>query len=417
MPLLADVSNVGNGNASNVKLEVVIKDPQKNNTEIARLTNDYGALPPGAVQENKPFPVTYTPPAAPGRYDGSYIITSTEDNTGTNNKRDFSFYVTENTFGNLLPEAGVTPANYMSYVLSPWVVGGEVTYYSAGNIYYVKNGKGFTVDKARFGLANTLANISETGFVVVDMYEWLDEDGNNECSPLERVKVGTNNIFLDASIDNLRNIELPLYGLDADGNADESKEIDLKDNTSYIVMAHTSPLDPSVERFQLLGYTARTFSAFDRSVNYSAATLAFDTLGIDNRSAGSLFALDGTSDADVEDRNFEIVQNGATQSAAYLEIDLKQSSSTYDQVDNAEVRTFPNPAARELYIDITLPSASASVRVDLISMDGKVAATRSFDNVQDTRLKMDLSNVVSGTYNALIHTDKGVIARKIVVQK
>jgi hypothetical protein len=417
MPFLADVSNVGNGNASNVKLEVIIKDPQKNNVEIARLTNNYGALPAGAIQENKPFPVTYTPPTTPGRYDGSYVITSTEDNTGTNNTRGFSFYVTENTYGNLLPEAGVTPANYMGYVLSPWVVGGEVTYYSAGNIYYVKNGKGFTVDKVRFGLANTLANISETGFVVVDLYEWLDEDGNNECSPLERVKVGTNNIFLDASIDNLRNIELPLYGLDADGNADEAKEIDLKDNTSYIVMAHTSPLDPSVERFQLLGYTARTFSSFDRSVNYSASSYALDTLGIENRSAGSLFALDGTSDADIEDRNFEIVQNGATQSAAYLEMDLKQSSSTYDIVENAEVRTFPNPAARELYIDITLAKASQNVRVDLISMDGKVAATKAFGNVQDARLKLDLGSVVSGTYNALIHTDNGVVARKVVVQK
>jgi hypothetical protein len=166
-----------------------------------------------------------------------------------------------------------------------------------------------------------------------------------------------------------------------------------------------------------LGYTARTFSAFDRSVNYSAATLAFDTLAIANRSAGSLFALDGASDADVADRNFEIVQNGPTQSAAYLEMDLRQASSTYDVVKSADVKTFPNPASRELYIDLTLEKASKEVRIELISMDGKVVAEKEFGSVLDARLKMDLGQVVSGTYNALIHTDNGVVTRKVVVQK
>jgi len=415
MPFLADVSNVGNGNASNVKLEVVITDPQNANAELARLTNNYGALPAGIVQENKPFPVRWTPPAVPGRYNGSYVISSTEDPTGTNNKRDFIFDVTENTFANILPEELVTPANYMQYVLSPWVVGGEVTYYSAGNIYFVKDGKDVTVDKVRFGLANAFENIVETGFVNVDLYEWKDEDNNNECSPLERTKVGTNSVYLDGSIDNPRSIEIPVFGLDADGNADESKEVNLKDNTNYIVMAHTAPLDPSVERYQLLGYTARTFTAFDRSVNYSAASLAFDTLKID-RSAGSLFGLDGASTEDVEDRNYEIVQNGATQSAVFLEMDLRESTGTYDVNDKAQVTTFPNPASRELYIDLTLENPS-DVRIEMVAMDGRIAATKSFGGVSDSRLRLELGGVISGKYSVLIHTANGVITRKVVVQK
>jgi Secretion system C-terminal sorting domain/PA domain len=416
MPFLTDVSNVGNDVATDVKVELVITDPQNANAELARLTNSYGTMEVGAIIENKPFPDTYTPPATPGRYNGSYVISSVADVTTANNTRSFFFDVTENTFANLLPEESVTPANYMSYVLTPWTVGTQVTYYSAGNIYYVKDGKNVTIDKVRFGLANTIASINEAGFINVDVYEWVDEDGNNECAPLERTKVGTNSVFLDASITNARKIELPIWALDDEGNAAEGVEVDLKDKTTYVVMAHTSPLDPSAPRFQLLGYTGRTFSAFDRSTNYSAVSYAFDTLGID-RSAGSLFGLTGTSAEDVEDRNYEIVQNGATQSAVFLEMDVKQSTSTFDIADKAQVNTFPNPASREIFIDVTLEKVSQNVRVDLVSIDGRTAVSKAFSNVQDSRLRLDLSGVVSGTYSVLIHTDKGLITRKVVVQK
>ncbi len=416
MPFLTDVSNIGNGNATGVKVDLVITDPQNMNAELVKITNNYGNLDAGIVQENKPFPDTYTPPAVPGRYNGSYTITSAEDPTGTNNTAAFFFDVTENTFGNLLAEADVTPANYMGYVLDPWVVGDEVTYYSAGNVYYVKDGKDITVDKVRFGLTNDIANVNETGFVYVDVYEWIDEDNNNECAPLERVKVGTNSVFLDAAIENARFIEVPVWALDNEGNANEGVEVNLKDNTTYVVMAHTAPLDPSVERYQLLGYTGRTFTAFDRSTNYSAASLAFDTLGI-SRNAGSLYGLTGTSETDVEERNFEIVQNGSTQSAVFVEMDIKESTSTYDVAKNTEVKTFPNPASRELYIDIRLEKTAGSVLVELVGIDGRKAASKTFDNVRDSRLKLDLGNVVSGTYNVLIHTDNGVVAKKVVVQK
>ena len=70
--------------------------------------------------------------------------------------------------------------------------------------------------------------------------------------------MGTNSLFLDASITNARNIELPIWALDDEGNAAEGVEVNLKDKTTYVVMAHTSPLDPSADQFQLLGYTGRT---------------------------------------------------------------------------------------------------------------------------------------------------------------
>ena len=412
MPFLADVANIGNKDATGVKVDVVITDPQNANAEIARLTNNYGLLGCGVTQENKPFPDTYTPPATPGRYNGSYIISSaSEDATEVNNSRNFFFEVTENTYANLLPESAVTPANYMSYVLLNTTVA-DVTYYSAGNIYYVANGKNVTIDKVRFGLVNTIASINEAGFINVDVYEWVDEDGNNDCSPQERTKVGTNSLFLDASITNARNIELPIWALDDEGNAAEGVNVDLKDKTTYVVMAHTSPLDPSVDQFQLLGYRSRTYSAFDRSANYSAVSFAFDTLGI-YRIAGSMLGLTGASAEDVEERNFE----RESEFLVFLEMDVKEATSTFDIADKAQVSTFPNPASRELFIDVTLEKVSQNVRVDLVSIDGRMAVSKSFSNVQDSRLRLDLSGVVSGTYSVLIHTDKGLITRKVIVQK
>ena len=92
-------------------------------------------------------------------------------------------------------------------------------------------------------------------------------------------------------------------------------------------------------------------------------------------------------------------------------------TSTYDIADKAQVSTFPNPASRELFIDVTLENVSQNVRVDLVSIDGRMAVSKSFSNVQDSRLRLDLSGIVSGTYSVLIHTDKGLITRKVVVQK
>lgn len=416
MPFVADIYNLGNANASNVELTLTITDA--NNVELDKLTNSLGNMPENSSVIDKVFTELYTPPATVGRYNAIYSVTSPEDPTGLNNTKNVSFNVTESTFGNILDESEVTPAGYMEYVLSPWTLGTSQVYYSSGNIYYVKDGKRLTAGNARFGLANAAGDLEDAAFIYVDLYEWTEDiNGDNECQPNERVKVGTNNVFISADISDLRNIELPIWSLDAEGNPDVDKEVDLKDNTTYIIMAHAAPLDASVPQIQFLGYNGRSGSSFDRSSNYFPVNIAFDSLYIDNRACGSLFGVTGTSEDDVEERTFEIVQNGSLRSAAFLELDIVQAVSTFDIADNAEVKTFPNPASRELYLDVTLKNVSNEVRVDLVAMDGKVMTSKSFTNVLDSRLKLDLANVPSGTYSALIHTDKGVITSKVVVQK
>jgi len=414
MPVLADISNIGNSGASNVRLTVNITDPADNNSVFSTASLSYGSVAPRETVENRLFPALLELPNKVGSYNGSYSISSTEEATGANNTVGFQFEVTENTYANLLPESVVNPANYMNYSLSPWTIGADQIYYTGANIYHVKDGTNFVADSVRFGLANAFELISETGFVSVDLYEWIDEDGDSQSQPSERIKVGTNAIFLDAVITNIRNVAIPIFGLDADGNADDSKVVPLKSNTSYVVTASAEPLDEGAEQYQFLGYTARTFSAFDRSTNFTPVNFALDSLD-SNRNAGSLFGVAGI-DGDKDDRNLRSIGNGPSSTTMFLELKIRGTNSTFDVTDKLNISTFPNPATKDLFVDVVLAN-SADVTVEIVAMDGKKVASKTFSNVKEDRLRMDVSSLANGSYSVLVNTKEGVATRKIVVQK
>jgi hypothetical protein len=417
MYFMTDISNLGNGDATNVNVNVVIKDEA--NAEVAKLTKNYGTLGAGTASENGIFDETFTPEAKPQSYNASYEIVSDKDSDAKNNTAPFIFEVTENTFGRILPEADVTPANYMKDIAAIWAVS-PTNYQSFGNIYYLPKGKGYTVDKVRFGLANPIAEIDGAGFIQVELYEWNDENNDLGCQSNERTLVGSNSIFLEAdAIDNPRLIELPLYAADDQGNPIEGNEVLLKDDQNYVVVAHTRPLDPSFPRMKFLTYNGFSLTAaLDRSTYAWPILNVLDSLK-SNIKAGSLFEIEGVDESDEADRDYNILGNTGTLFSLanmYLEMDIKQANSTYNITKTGSANVFPNPAIRELYIDVTLDNVS-DVKVELVSVDGKVVMSKSFEGVQDSRLKLDINTVASGSYTAMIHTNTGVIAKKVIVQK
>ena len=224
------------------------------------------------------------------------------------------------------------------------------------------------------------------------------------------------------NIPNLRKIEIPLWKADVEGLPEDNKKFDLKDNTNYILMAHTNPIVPAAPRYKFLTYSGTNLASdFDRSVYTPATDLAFDSLKV-NRTAGSLWQIEGVNGTfeDMRGRQYNALGNSLTLhtfAMMYLEMDIVSRSSTYDIADSGQANIFPNPASTELFIDMKLEKISQNVRVDIMSIDGKLAISSSFIGVQDSRLKIDISDVVSGTYNAVIHTDHGVITRKVIVQK
>lgn len=421
IPMLADIQNTGNAAATNTVLGVVYTDEDDN--ELAVFVNPYGTVPAGALIENRPFPETYTPPATEGFYYGNYVVVSEDEEPGENNVREFFFEVTDKTYGNLLPEAEVTPANYMTDIAAIWAVSDRITnFYSGGNIFYVKNGKDYTVENVRFGLQNPAEEVDGTGFVVVDLFEWQDLNRDGACQPDERELIGTNSAFIDSSFPNLRNIEIPMWRVDQNGEGIEGTRVQLKDNTTYFVVAHTSPVFDGVPRYRFLTYNGFANTSFNRSLYHAATNFAFDTLKIDRR-AGSLWQLSGTSGdfSEMRGRNFTIIGNSATlfsYAVMYLEMDVVRTTSVKnDFTNNIKASTFPNPASRDLFVDLTLEKLSRNVKIDLISMDGQMIMSRNFENVQDERLKLDVSNVPGGSYTVLINTDEGAVSRKVLVIK
>jgi hypothetical protein len=417
MPFMADISNIGNGDATDVVLEVAISD---GTNEVVRLANPYGSLEAGETLENDIFDGLWTPPGQVAQYSGSYILSSSEEEDGPNNTLDFDFEVTDKTFGNLFSESQVTTPNYMRDVTGFWVVE-PTNYYSVANIYHAPKGDGFVVENVRFGLANEFGEIDQSGFVVVDLYEWDNSDASNSSEPAERTLIGTNSILLDINaISNLRNVEIPLFKADSEGGPIPDTKVALKDNTNYLLVAHSEPLDGGVPRYEFLTYSGTSTSTFDRSIYSFPTAFALDSLEL-NRYTGSLFNIDGIEGtyADRISRVLTPLGNSTLLAfaTAYLEMDIVESNSTYDIQSNIQVTTFPNPASNELYIDITLENVSNEVRVELVSIDGKVVANKTYNNVLDSRLKLDLSNVPAGAYSALIHTNEGVATKKVMVQK
>lgn len=417
MPFMADISNIGNTASQDVVLSVDIKDAS--GTLLKTVTNNYGTVDGATKVENSPFAEKYTPPAVPGKYTGEYYISGSNEpaeNNGNNNY-PFQFYVTDKTFGNVESEAEQGSA-YLEDVADSWVVSDITNYHSAGNVYYVQNGAKYTVSEVRFGLKNDPSTIDGSGYVFVDLFEVTDV---TSLSPTTRTLVATGAVLLDVTaIDDFRNIPVQLFVPNADGGPSEEKLKSLKDNTNYFLTVNTAPLDPSFDRYQFLQYSGNGSDVFDRSVYVAPVNFALDSLKM-NRLCGTYWqrvGVDNTYD-DIRSRTYQRLGNEGfgTWSMLYLEMDVEKAESTYNVNSTAEVKVFPNPAARELYIDITLENVSNNVKVDLVSMDGKTVLSKSFDGVQDSRLKIDLTNVTTGTYSALIHTNEGVITKKVIVQK
>ncbi len=419
MVFLADIENIGNTEAGNTVLKVEIRDEA--GALLATLENDYGTVAGATLVENVPFSSTFTPPGEVGKYTGSYILSSSDEPAGNNgnNVADFEFYVSENTFGNLLSEddRGLV---YLEDIRDSWVV--DVSnYYSVGNAYYVvKGGQNFIAQGVTLGLANTVDQVTggNAGAIFVDVYKLNEVDGIS--NPGLRELVGTGAIFTDdESIVDLRSFTVPVFAPDSEGGPSDVR-VELEDNTSYFVTAHTAPFDGSAPRYTFLQHSGAGNDAYDRSVYPFATNFAFDTLGI-NRVTGTYWNLDGVDGSyeDIRSRQYQIIGNSTfgAFATAYLDFQVGGASSTFDIKSNIEVTTFPNPAANELYIDITLENVSNEVRVELVGMDGKVVANKSYNNVLDSRLKLDLSNVPAGAYSALIHTNEGVATKKVMVQK
>jgi hypothetical protein len=424
IPLMVNLSNNGNADSENTLLKVKINGPDVNQTIDFPLPD----IEAGNSLLNTVLPARYVlPDPRAGTYRAEYIVENDFiDLNPDNNKAGFQWKVTYNTFGTLDNEEEFG-SQYMVFYTS-WIPLPSAKIYSCANVYYVPEGTSsgiYAFTKARYGLQNSLFEV-EGQSIRLDLFEWNDLDNSGTSSPSERTRVGCNYQVISSDIPNLRSIETDIWVSDDDGFPIEGQRVYLKENTHYLISASVTPSNPETDpEIQLLGFTPRNLDDYSRSIGAIRATNfaldSLETLGLlGSRVSGSLYAFENINDTSIEDidkRNFRFIYNGVLYTKFFLELDIAvRTGNTSETILPANsLKTFPNPAARDLFIDLHLEKISETVEVSIYDMDGKLVDTKTFNKVLDDRLKLDISNFTNGAYHVKVITSEGVATRKVII--
>ena len=398
LPFLTSILNNGNSGLTNIELGIDIFNNTTATNEYSA-TRPYGDLAGCGREDNLLFTETYTPaPAAVTgtdvvEYTGSYTLTADNDTDGVNDTRNYNFYYTENTFAKVRTEAEVG-SEYLA-AIAP-TSGAE--YFSLGSHYHVVNGAAYEAVSVRAGLGNTAEDML-SGFYIAHLYKWVDIDGNGEVGSDERALIAEGQQLIFSGTTEFRDMEIVL-----ESTLNESN-VQLEDNTDYVLMMHTNPTVTGGEQWRILAGDVSDSPEY----NYFEMGLAAADAGAPRY--GSFFGTGAASD-DIETRTFTQIGNFST----YAPLTIGLVSSSEDINKNLGVSVFPNPANDNVFFTMSLENVS-DVQIELVNLEGKRAMTQTFNNVKEGQLRMDVSALTTGIYMANIRTEEGFTSKRIIIQK
>ncbi len=91
--------------------------------------------------------------------------------------------------------------------------------------------------------------------------------------------------------------------------------------------------------------------------------------------------------------------------------------SSSEPLDATKVQVMPNPANEYVNIIMNLDQEAEVVEVGLMNIMGNLIDVQQFDNVRETTLSFNVSNLPAGTYFFAIRTPEGFRTEKFVVSK
>ena len=377
---LADIQNVGAATQDNVTLSVSVTN-DADGTEVFSDAVNLGSITADSLAENNLFPNQFTPADEIANYTGVYTVSSdAEDFDQSDNSRTFNFGISQDEFANESgPEYGNVRINDT----------GQIPTWALGNYFYVPNGDGWRV--TRFGIG--VSNAAEVGGldVGIRMFKWedqdLDSDGSGfpEAAPNERELVG----FADYEI--LGN-ELPadINFVDVD---DPDDPILLENDAHYIVMMTMDAV---------VGVSARD-ELFD---SYLAMNLASTEAGMPR-----YWSFFGDSD-DIGSTVYDALTNFTPLVRMYI-ARADGTSTTELPADNL-VEISPNPAIDYVLIDMDFTKSFDDVEVMITDVTGRVVLMRELENIQQHQMRVDISNLMNGTFTINIRTPEGIRTEKFV---
>ncbi|MCU0347289.1 MAG: T9SS type A sorting domain-containing protein [Saprospiraceae bacterium] len=91
------------------------------------------------------------------------------------------------------------------------------------------------------------------------------------------------------------------------------------------------------------------------------------------------------------------------------------ATSTNNPLEDHKVTLSPNPASKNVNLELALDQVATEVDVRIYDFTGRLVSTRVLDNVQKGRFAFDVSKMNNGTYFMAINTPEGFRSKKFQV--
>lgn len=409
IPLLVDVENVGNLEATDVSLTATLLNEAGETLDEASL--DYGLITPGFVDQNRLFDDVFTMPTTNGTYRLVYTLNYADDENADNNTYTSNFVIGDNVFSKCRAEDATARIAFP-----------DTPFYSLGAGYHVSNstdanGNQLYIKQLRVGVSGN-ADDAVSGSVGVSVYEWndlninADVDADDGAGVPERALVYETSILVfgeDITLED-RVIEL---GADA---------VPLKDDQNYLVVLHSMPLNADTDQYRFMAAD----SGENTDYNFGATAFAFGQGSADGNlpdgglgtitdnplNLGRIGTVGGTgSSADDNDtrRLFQV-----NNFAALAEMHIGDFVNTEELNEDIAVSVYPNPAVNNVFVDLALDNVSDNVNLQVVDVQGRVVLTQNFANVKSDKLQLNVASLNTGVYVINIRTEEGFTSARFI---
>lgn len=383
IPFLADIENIGALTQPNTTLNVSIVNSSGQTVFDESLP--YGNVPGNTLVENVPFGTTFNPQDT-GDYFGVYAISSDSMDFDTlDNRRFFSFRVTDNLFAK---EFGATT----SFPLNPdlWDAG-EPHSWATGNHFHVPNGDGQFVQTVSFALGDPVGDAGQT--LAISLYEWPEDQNNDGVADRSELnQVGFDIYTISGAEAPLDLITIPYPTID--------DPIALKDDMDYLLMLEYFAADEDDVVFA-------TSEGFD----YLASIFLSEVQGAPRYSG--MFAAEG----DLSSANFVPVVEFTPVVRMTIGSEPTTQVRPNPQVLNDQFLVFPNPARAHIQVQFELREQAEQGLLELFDSQGRRVWLEDLGRVHRERRALDLGGLPSGAYQLRLTTERGLGTQRLLITR
>jgi hypothetical protein len=408
----ASIRNVGNKPMPNVKLAVNVWN-SATGANVFSATTAAGQYPATMIAdtllEKRVLPTSLNARnLAPGVYVGSYRVlgdSSSRDAVPANDTARFAFVVSDTSAALNVAVTGIGRSNYTKENSIQVLTRNADSYWGAteaktwrvGNYYRIQKGKSSTI-------TSIIANVNPAAVagrtLLGALYQWNDVNSNSVVEATERTLVAYAEVPVAAGATGSTWYIFNLVDLIT------SKPFIPKDSTGYLAMVEFDPGAPAAT-------PVYPTAAFCQVYDYQGMDYV-DTLGrytiVTGKNGTTDWSLGGYSDG--AGGKAKLVP-GVRINVAPFVVDVKDILS-----DDNKMTIYPNPSGSVSVItaDVELTKATPAV-IDIMTIDGKTVAEQIVDNMQKTKVEIDISGYAAGMYIFKLTTPNGIMTRRFVVAK